>query len=163
LLRGEAGIGKSRLAYIFIEQVAQQTSAVLRSFCSAYTQNSAFHPIIDLVNRRCGFRSDDSAEQNLTKLATVLVSNALLHIEDFPLLALLLSLPLPDHYELFDWSPQRQKQRTIELLLRLLRLSAGAGMPLIILVEDLHWVDPSSLEVLRYLIESKGPRGSFCA
>jgi class 3 adenylate cyclase/tetratricopeptide (TPR) repeat protein len=161
LLRGEAGIGKSRLAYTFIEQVAQQTSAVLRSFCSVYTQNSAFHPIIDLVHRRCGFRSDDSAEQKLTKLATVLASNALPHIEAFPLLALLLSLPLPDHYEVFDWSPQRQKQRTIELLLRLLRLSAGAGMPLIILVEDLHWVDPSSLEFLSYLIESNGQEAFF--
>jgi predicted ATPase len=152
LLSGEAGIGKSRLVQLLKEQVTTENQIWVEFHCSPYYQNSALYPVIDLLQRSLSFIREDSPAEKLRKLEEALEQSRLPLSEDVPLLASLLSLPLPDRYPPLLMTPQRQRQKTLDALLAWL-LAVTQQNPLLLIGEDLHWADPSTLELLGLLIE----------
>jgi predicted ATPase len=155
LLSGEAGIGKSRLVQVLKERVAGEAHIKLECYCSPYHQNSAFYPLIGLLQRLLEFQRDDSPEEKLHKLEDALERANFSSPEIVPLFAPLLSLPLPDRYPPLTLTPQRQRQKILETSLTwLLRLAQQ--QPVLVVVEDLQWIDPSTLELLNLVID-QGP------
>jgi class 3 adenylate cyclase/predicted ATPase len=163
LLSGEAGIGKSRLVQVLTEQVAAEPQAWLTSCqCSPYHQNTALYPLIDLLERVVlHFDREESPEQKLRKLEGHLVQYGLPLAEAVPLHASLLSLPLTADYAPLPMSPEQQKQKTLHALLTPL-LRIAAQQPVLFVMEDLHWVDPSTLEFLSLLVD-QGPTARILA
>ena len=157
LLSGEAGIGKSRLVQVLKEHVASEPQAWLTPCqCSPYYQNTALYPLIDLLERvALRFEREESSEQKLRKLEGFLVQYGLPLAETVPLFATLLSLPLTADYAPLTVSPEQQKQKTLQTLLTIL-LRIAAQQPLLFVMEDLHWVDPTTLELLSLLVD-QGP------
>jgi len=163
LLSGEAGIGKSRLVQVLKEQVATEPQAWLTPCqCSPYYQNSALYPMIDLLERvALRFEREESPPQKLSKLEGFLVQYGLPLAETVPLLATLLSLPLTADYAPLTLPPEQQKQKTLQILLTIL-LRIAAQQPVLFVMEDLHWVDPTTLEFLSLLVD-QGPTAPILA
>jgi class 3 adenylate cyclase len=163
LLSGEAGIGKSRLVQGLTAQVASEPQAWLTPCqCSPYYQHTALYPMIELLERvALRFAREESAEQKLHKLEGFLVQYGLPLAEAVPLFAALLSLPLPADYAPLTMSPEQQKQKTLQALLTIL-LRIAAQQPVLFVMEDLHWVDPSTLELLTLLVD-QGPTARILA
>ena len=157
LLSGEAGIGKSRLVQVLQEQVAAEPQAWLTPCqCSPYHQHSALYPWIELLERVVlRFEHEESPPQKLSKLEGFLVQYGLPLVEVVPLFATLLSLPLPADYAPLHVSPEQQKQMTLQALLTIL-LRIAAQQPVLLVMEDLHWVDPTTLDFLTLLVD-QGP------
>jgi TOMM system kinase/cyclase fusion protein len=155
VLSGEAGIGKSRLVLALKEQVAGAPHTRWECRCSPYFQESALYPVIDLSQRALQFARDEPPEAKLQKIAAALGRYGLAQAEAMSLWASLLSVPLADRYPPLTLTPQRQKQKTLEAVVTLL-LALAAEQPVLFIVEDLHWVDPSTLEFLTLLID-QGP------
>ena len=157
LLSGEVGIGKSRLVEVLKEHVATDPQAWLTPCqCSPYHHNSVLYPIIDLLERVVlQFERDETPQQKRSKLEGLLVQHGLSLAEAVPLFASLLSLPLGSSYAPLNMSPEQQKQKTLQAFLTLL-LRRAAQQPLLFVVEDLHWIDPSTLELLSLLV-AQGP------
>jgi class 3 adenylate cyclase/DNA-binding winged helix-turn-helix (wHTH) protein/predicted ATPase len=152
LLSGEAGIGKSRLVQAFTEHLAGEAHTRIECYGSPYYQQSAFYPLIAQMQWRLRLRWDDPPQEQLRTLEEALASSGFALEEVVPLFAALLSLPLPDRYPPLALTPQRQKQKTLEALLAWL-LQEAERQPVCFVMEDLHWVDPSTLEFLSLLIE----------
>src|SRR5882724_11726053 len=163
LLSGEAGIGKSRLIQVLTEQVATEPQAWLTPCqCSPYHQNSALYPMIELLERvALRFDREESPQQKLRKLEGFVVQYGLTLAEAVPLFAALLSLPLDTDYAPLPVSPEQQKQKTLQALLTIL-LRIAAQQPVLFVMEDLHWVDPSTLELLSLLVD-QGPTARILA
>ena len=163
LLSGEAGIGKSRLVQVLKEHVATEPQAWLTPCqCSPYYQNSALYPLIDLLERVVlQFEREESPQQKLSKLEGFVVQYGLPLAEAVPLFAALLSLPLPADYAPLTLSPEQQKQKTLQALLTIM-LHIAAQQPMLFVMEDLHWVDPSTLELLSLLVD-QGPTARILA
>jgi predicted ATPase len=163
LLSGEAGIGKSRLVQVLKEHVASEPQAWLTPCqCSPYYQNTALYPMIDLLERvALRFEREESPEQKPRKLEGFLVQYGLPLAEAVPLLAALLSLPLPADYAPLPLSPEQQKQKIMHALLTIL-LRIAAQQPVLFVMEDLHWVDPTTLEFLSLLVD-QGPTARILA
>ena len=157
VLSGEAGIGKSRLVQVLKEHVAAEPQTWLTPCqCSPYHQHSAFYPVIELLEQiALRFERAESLEQRLRKLEGFLVQYGLPLSETVPLFATLLSLPLPAHYAPLLVPPEQQKQQILHALLTIL-LRIAARQPVLLVMEDLHWVDPSTLELLSLLVD-QGP------
>src|SRR5262245_22058268 len=157
LLSGEAGIGKSRLVQVLKEHVAAEPQAWLTPcLCSPYYQNTALYPIIDFIERiALRFEREESPQHKLHKLEGLLVQYGLPLAEVVPLFATLLSLPLTANYTPLHLSPEQQKQQTLQVLLTIL-LRLAAQRPVLFVMEDLHWVDPTTLEFLSLLVD-QGP------
>jgi class 3 adenylate cyclase/tetratricopeptide (TPR) repeat protein len=163
LLSGEAGIGKSRLVEVLKEEVAAEPQAWLTPCqCSPYYQSTALYPLIDLLDRvvLC-FEREESPQQKLAKLEGFVVQYGLPLAEAVPLFAALLSLPLMADYVSLTTSPEQQRQRTLHALLTIL-LRIAAQQPVLLIMEDLHWVDPSTLELLSLLVD-QGPTARILA
>jgi class 3 adenylate cyclase len=163
LLSGEAGIGKSRLVQVLREQVATEPQAWLTPCqCSPYHQNSALSPMVDLLERVVlRFDREESLQQKLGKLEGFLVQYGLPLTEAVPLFASLLSLPLAADYAPLAMAPEQQKQKTLQALLTIL-LRISARQPVLFVMEDLHWVDPTTLELLSLLVD-QGPSACILA
>jgi class 3 adenylate cyclase/predicted ATPase len=163
LLSGEAGIGKSRLVQVLKEQVAAEPQAWLTPCqCSPYYQHSALYPLIDLLERvALRFEREESPEQKLRKLEGFLVQYGLPLAEVVPLFVTLLSLPLPADYAPRNLTPEQQKQLILQALLTIL-LRIAAQQPVLFVMEDLHWVDPTTLELLSLLVD-QGPTARILA
>ena len=157
LLSGEAGIGKSRLVQVLTDQVAAEPRAGLTPCqCSPYHQHTALYPLIDLLERVVlRFDREESPQQKVGKLEGFLVQYGLPLAEAVPLCAALLSLPLPADYAPVTVSPEQHKQQTLHALVTIL-LRIAAQQPVLFVMEDLHWVDPSTLELLSLLVD-QGP------
>ena len=151
LLSGEPGIGKSRLTVALQERIQAEPHTRLRLFCSPHHQDSAFYPTIMQLERAAGFERQDTPEAKLDKLASLLGSSSGQEI-DTQLLAELLSVPTGTRYAPLDWTPQRKKGTTFEALLRQLESLAGKR-PVLMVYEDVHWIDPTSRELLDLVIE----------
>jgi predicted ATPase len=163
LLSGEAGIGKSRLVQVLKEHVAAEPQTWLTPCqCSPYHQHTALYPMIDLLERvvLC-FERAESPQQKLSKLEGFLVQYGLPLAEAVPLFAALLSLPLTAGYPPLTMSPEQQKQQTLQALLTVL-LRIAAQQPVLFVMEDLHWVDPTTLEFLTLLVD-QGPTARILA
>ena len=152
ILNGEAGIGKSRLVQMLKERATGEAHARLEWRCSPYYQNSAFYPVIDLLQRVLEFSREDSPEDKLAKLERVLSQYHFALDDTVPLFASLLSLPLPNRYPPLTLTPHKQKQKTLEAVVAWL-LEEVEKQPMLSVWEDLQWADPSTLELLSLLID----------
>jgi predicted ATPase len=161
LLSGEAGIGKSRLVQVVKDAIIGTTTLWIEYRCSAYHQHSAFYPIIAHLERVLAWRPDATPEAKLHTLEEALLAYPLPLVEVVPLFAALLSVPLSASYPPLTLTPQRQKQKTLEALLAWL-LALAEQQPVLFVVEDLHWIDPSTLEFLTLLVE-QGPTARLLA
>src|SRR5262249_32771053 len=159
----EAGIGKSRLVQVLQAHVASEPQAWLTPCqCSPYHQNTALYPLIDLLERVVlRFERDESPPQKLRKLEGFLVQYGLPLAEAVPLFAALVSLPLTADYAPQTLSLEQQKQQTMQALVTIL-LRRAAQQPVLVVMEDLHWVDPSTLEFLTLLVD-QGPTARILA
>ncbi|MGA8694097.1 MAG: adenylate/guanylate cyclase domain-containing protein, partial [Xanthobacteraceae bacterium] len=144
LLSGEAGIGKSRLTAALLERVATEPHTRLRYFCSPQHTDSALYPIIGQMERAAGFAHDDTPQARLDKLDTLLAQTSTT-AEDAALLAEMLSLPNDRRYPALVLSPQQRRQRTLEALTAQMRALSRQN-PVLMIFEDVHWTDPTSLE-----------------
>src|ERR1700676_4725880 len=145
LLSGEAGIGKSRLTAALLERLASEPHTRLRYFCSPQHTDSAFYPITSQMERAAGLAHDDTAQAKLDKLDTLL-AESLAPREDVALLAEMLSLPNDGRYPTLELAPNQRRQRTLEALITQIEALARRN-PLLMIFEDAHWADPTSLEV----------------
>jgi predicted ATPase len=157
LLSGEAGIGKSRLVQVLTAQVVTEPQAWLTPCqCSPYYQNTALYPMIDLLERvALQLTREESPEQKLRKLEGFVMQYGLPLAEAVPLFATLLSLPLSADYAPLNLSPESQKQKTLQALLTIM-LKIAAQQPVLFVMEDLHWVDPTTLDFLTLVVD-QGP------
>jgi predicted ATPase/class 3 adenylate cyclase len=161
VLSGEAGIGKSRLVQVLKEQVAGEAHTRWECRCSPYYQYTPLYPIIDFLQRDLRWQPEDTAEEKLATLEQMLHQYRLPLEETMPLCAALLSVPLSDdRYPPLSLSPQRHKQKTLETLLTIL-LEQAAEHPTLFIVEDLHWVDPTTVEWLSLVVDQV-PTTSLC-
>src|SRR5215475_2127943 len=119
---------------------------------SSYHQQSALYPVIVHLHRLLQWRENETPQEKLHTLETTLAASGLALPEVVPLLAALLALPPPAHYPALTLTPQRQRQKTLETLLTWLAAEARQ-QPVLVIVEDLHWIDPSTLELLSLLID----------
>ena len=153
LLRGEAGIGKSRLVGSLREQIAAEAAACITFRCSPYFANSALHPVITHLHQFLGFTREDSAEARLTRLERALQDYAFTDTRTVALFAALLSVPVPaDRYPPLELSPPELKRLTADALTAWL-IEETRRHPIFVVFEDLHWADPSLVELLTLLVE----------
>jgi class 3 adenylate cyclase/predicted ATPase len=151
LLSGEPGIGKSRLVAAFREKVASRTAAVMELQCSSLGLHSALGPVADLLSHRSGFERSDTPDERLLKLEGILKAAGVELSDAVPLVAELLGVPFAGRYRPLDWLPQRRKERLLDILVALVLKPAEQG-PTLVLAEDLHWSDPSTMEFLERLV-----------
>ena len=155
LVSGEGGIGKSRITGALKLHIAKEHNAWLtETECSPYHQNTAFHPSLRSLLQRTvlAFQPEDSPETRYAKLEGFLVQNGFDLTENVPLLAPILSLPANAKYQPLDPLAMSTRQRTLTLLLNLLMLRANV-QPTLFILEDLHWADPSTLELAGMIIQ----------
>jgi tetratricopeptide (TPR) repeat protein len=145
LLSGEPGIGKSRLTAALLERLAYEPHTRLRYFCSPQHTDAAFYPIISQMERAAGLAHDDTPQAKLDKLDAVLAQTST-PIQDAALFAEMLSLPNDGRYPALDLAPEERRQRTQAALAAQLA-ALTRKRPALMIVEDAHWVDPTSLEV----------------
>ena len=165
LLSGEAGIGKTRIAQTVVTRLHAVPHTRLDGRCSPYRQHSPMHVVAELVEAALGHERDDTPEMLSRRLERTLAQYGLAPDEALPLLCGLLGLSTSAAGPVVSWSPQRQRERTIETVLEVFRALA-TRRPVLVLVEDLHWIDASSLELLSVLVDQVAtapiPRG-LCA
>jgi class 3 adenylate cyclase/predicted ATPase len=146
LLSGEAGIGKSRLTAALLECIATEPHIKLRYFCSPQHTDSALYPVIGQMERVARLGRTDEPRSRLDKLDAALTQTST-SVEDAALLAQMLSLPNDGRYPALDLTPQQRRQRTLEALFSQLQALARRNTVLMVF-EDAHWSDPTSLELL---------------
>jgi hypothetical protein len=152
LIIGEAGIGKSRLVQRFHEQIAGTPHSWVEAAAGPFFQNTPFHPVTGMLREFLTWRGDESAQEQFAQLETQLELAGLKPAEAAPLIAPLLNLPLPAKYPPSPLSPEQQRRRLLATLVEW-ALSAARAQPTVIAIEDLHWADPSTLELLQLLVE----------
>jgi class 3 adenylate cyclase/tetratricopeptide (TPR) repeat protein len=146
LLSGEPGIGKSRLTAALLERVASEPHTRLRYFCSPQHTDSALYPIISQMERAAGFAHDDTPQAKLDKLDTLL-AQSFTSRQDAALLAEMLSLSSDGRSPALELTAQQRRQKTLEALTAQLEALSRSN-PVLMIFEDVHWIDPTNLEVL---------------
>jgi len=146
LLSGEAGIGKSRITAALLERIASEPQTRLRYFCSPQHTNSALYPIIRRMERAAGLTHDDSPQVRLDKLDALLAQTSTSG-QDAALLLEMLSLANDGRYPVIELTPQQRLQRTLDALTTQIEALTRAN-PVLMIFEDVHWMDPTSLEAL---------------
>ena len=152
LLCGEAGIGKSRLVAFLAQMLASEPHHRWRYFCSQRTSNSPLYPFVSQLERAANLTTDDDSETKLDKLAALFTSFAPQIGDEVPIVAGMLSIPTEGRYPAVDLSPQQKKERTFAALLVQFRTAASA-QPALAIFEDVHWIDPTSMELLHRVVE----------
>ena len=151
LISAEPGVGKSRLAEALAERIAAEPHIRLRYFCSPHHQDSALYPVIAQMERVAGFLHTDEPTAKVAKLQALLAATAP-PMEDVALIVELHSLPSADLAPPLDVTPQRKKEKTFEALLRQVE-GLSRQQPVLMIFDDIHWIDPSSRELLDRTIE----------
>ena len=151
LLSGEAGIGKSRLTAALLERLAAEPHTRLRYFCSPQHTDSAFYPIIGQMERAAGLAHDDDPKARLDKL-DALLAQSVTPQQDAALFAEMLSLPNDGRYPSLEMVPQQRRQKTMDALTAQMEALSRAN-PVLMIFEDAHWIDPTSLEALGRTID----------
>jgi class 3 adenylate cyclase/tetratricopeptide (TPR) repeat protein len=155
LLRGEPGIGKSRLVEVIRDEIASGRADLLQARCTPVAADSALHPIVEMIGLRLGFQGA-TADEQVTRLANRMTELGVAPEEAVPLLASILSIPVdPTVWPTPNLSPQRARQRTMDILVGAILALTRRG-PVLFIIEDLHWADPSTVDLLRQLIASVG-------
>jgi pimeloyl-ACP methyl ester carboxylesterase len=150
LLTGEAGIGKSRITEAMRERLSGEEHAFLRFQCSPQRVGSALHPIIAQLQHAAHIRREDESSAKLDKLEALLARET--RSASAPLFAALLGLPINGRYPPLALTPQQQKAKTLEALVGYIEAMA-ARRPVLLVFEDLHWIDPTSLDFLEMLVD----------
>ncbi len=153
LISGEPGIGKSRLTAELSERIHSEPHTQIRYFCSPHHQDSALYPVMVQLERAAGFMRDDLSEAKLDKFLTL--QGPTTEAGDISLLVELLSLPGGERFPPLDLNPQRKKERTFAALLGQLEMFARQ-QPVLMVFEDLHWIDPTSRDFVDLIIASTG-------
>jgi predicted ATPase/class 3 adenylate cyclase len=151
LLSGEAGIGKSRITEMLRVRLRDEDHARIQYQCSPHHVNSPLYPAIQQLSFAAGFAHDDSAEARVGKLETLL-NQSPVELEDFALLAALLSVPTGSRYPSLDMSPQEQKQKTLLALVNVFESLSRRG-PVLFIFEDTHWIDPTTREQIDMIVD----------
>jgi class 3 adenylate cyclase/predicted ATPase len=151
LVSGEAGIGKSRLTAALLQRLSGEPLASLRYFCSPHRTDSALHPVIDHLERGAGLAYDDNPRDKLDKLDALLARTST-SPEDAALFAEMLSLPNDGRRPELELPPNQRRQRTLNALVSQVDRLAKQNRVLMIF-EDAHWIDPTSLELLGRIVE----------
>jgi predicted ATPase/class 3 adenylate cyclase len=151
LLSGEAGIGKSRLTAALLEHLADEPHTRLRYFCSPQHTDSALHPIIGQMERAAGLTHDDKPRAKLDKIDAVLAPTST-SIEDAALLAEMLSLANDGRYPALELLPEQRRQRTLDALMAQMQALTRTS-PVLMIFEDAHWTDPTTLEVFGRVVD----------
>ena len=151
LLSGEAGIGKSRLTAALLEAIASEPHTRLRNFCSPQHTDSALYPTIGQIERASGFTRDDTLRAKLDKL-DVLLAQSSLSAQDAALFAEMLSLPNDGRYPALELTSPERRQKTLETLVLQVTTLARQN-PLLMIFEDAHWADPTSLELFSRIVD----------
>ena len=154
-LTGEPGIGKSHIALALNERIQGKSHITLRYFCSEHHTHSALFPFINQLERASGFERGNSPQERLSKLDALLAQSTH-NPEHLAVLANLLALRIDDHCRLRDVTPQKRKEKTFAALLAQLD-GLAAQQPVFLIFEDVHWIDPTSLELLAAAVEQVPP------
>ena len=153
LLTGDAGIGKSRLVQVLKDHVANEPHTRWECRSAEYAQNTALFPLTELFQRLLRFEAQETPDEKLEKLTYALSQYRLPLEESVQLFGPLLSLSIPVHpYPPLHLSPQRQRQKTLETIVAIL-LELAECHPVLFILEDLHWTDPSTLELISLLLD----------
>ncbi|MEO5863115.1 MAG: AAA family ATPase, partial [Burkholderiales bacterium] len=152
LLGGEPGIGKSRILSALRDGLGAQGVGTLRFQCSPYYVNSALWPTIDNFERALQFGRDESPESKLDKLEALIITHYGRPRSDVRFIAAMLSIPCEERYGVLPKTPQKHKDETIRALVDVVE-AAARRTPTVMLFEDAHWADPTSLEVLELMID----------
>jgi class 3 adenylate cyclase/tetratricopeptide (TPR) repeat protein len=153
LLTGEPGIGKSRFLEVIQSEIVDERSDILVARCSPVTTDTALYPVLELIGLRLGFEGA-SHEDRVDRIAKRMIELGINPKEAVPLLAEVLSLPVnAGIWPMPNLSSARARQRTMDILIAAFHALARRG-PVLLTIEDLHWADPSTLELLRQLIAS---------
>ena len=156
LVSGEPGIGKSRMIQAMIERIEGEAPPVLHYNCSPYLTNSAFHPLIEQLRDAAGFEEDDDSDVKLDKLEIFLERSGCNPRDMAPFLAGLLNLPTEQRYGESRMTPAQERQQTLQAVIGQIE-SVSRLKPVLMLFEDIHWADPSTLELLHILVERIQP------
>ena len=151
LLSGEPGIGKSRLTAALMERLANEPHTRLRYFCSPQHTESSLYPIISQMERAAGFTHEDNAQAKLDKLDALLAQTSTSK-QDAALFAEMLSLPNDGRYPALNMDPQQRRQKTLEALTAQLE-ALSRQKPALMIFEDAHWTDPTSLETFGRVVD----------
>jgi class 3 adenylate cyclase len=155
LISGEAGIGKSRMAAAVSERLAAEPHTRLRYQCSPYRTNSTLYPFIAHLERVAEIKPDDPPEQKLDNLEAVLAKGASRVQAIAPILAALLSIPFDGRYPPLTLSPTQQRRQTLAALLDQLE-ELARHESILLVFEDVHWADATSLELLDLMVDRLG-------
>ena len=151
LVSGEAGIGKSRLTQALRERLAEESHTRIRCQCSPYHTKSALTPVIHHLEYAARFSREDLPQDKLTKLEALLAQSSTVETEAASLLAALLSIPFGERYPAPDMTPQRQKERTLEVLVDQM-VGLTEREPVLFILEDAHWIDPTTEELIQLIL-----------
>ena len=152
LMSGEAGIGKSRILAALRERIGDEPHVRVRYQCSPHHVNDAFYPITSQIWHAAGFVSGEPPAARLDKLEAMIARSGLEAKDIAPFLAALLSIPVEGRYPPLEMAPSEQKERTIAALIALFE-GLTKDAPVLALLEDAHWIDPTSLDVFGRLVD----------
>jgi predicted ATPase len=152
LLSGEAGIGKSHLTVALSERLKGERYIRVRCFCSPQHTDSALHPSIGQMERAAAFARDDALQAKLDKLDALLRQTST-SAEDSALFVDMLSLPNDGRYPVLELTPRQRRQRTMDALIGQVEVLSSSATVLVVF-EDVHWADPTSLELIGRLVSN---------
>jgi class 3 adenylate cyclase/tetratricopeptide (TPR) repeat protein len=152
IVRGDAGVGKSRLLRSFRERMAESPHTELSAQCSSYDADNAFHPVVDILREGFAFGPSETTERKIDLLERAFVFPGVDLAETVPFLASLLAVPQSPRFPLLDMAPELQRSKTLEALVSV-ALGVCELQPLLFVVEDVHWADPSTLEFISLLAD----------
>jgi len=152
VVAGEAGIGKSRLVEEMRARLARVPHTWIDCACDQFLQNTPFHPVIEMLRQAFVFQPEDSIEVRMRAVEAAMEASGLISAEAVPLVAPLLDLAVPASYPPVLAPPEQQHKRLLATLARWV-FGLSRAQPVVIAIEDLHWADPSSLELARLMAE----------
>ena len=152
LISGEAGIGKSRVQAALSERIGDEPHVTVRYQCSPHHVNDAFFPIASQIRRAAGLAGGEPDAARLDKLEAMIARSGLEARDIAPFLASLLAIPFEGRYPPLEMAPGEQRERTIAALISLIE-GLAKGAPVLIALEDAHWIDPTSLDVFGQLVD----------
>jgi len=152
IIRGDAGVGKSRLLRSFRERIAESPHTELSAQCSSYEADNAFHPLVEIIREGFAFGPSETTERKIDLLERAFVFPGIDLAETVPFLASLLALPQSPRFPLLDMTPELQRSKTLEALVSV-AIGLSELQPLLFVLEDVHWADPSTLEFLALLVD----------